>query len=199
MNRSDISLSSDPVHGYVAYVVGQSHPSEAELIHHPWVQRLRYIHQLQTAWLVYPTAEHTRFPHVLGAMHLASVVTERLYPSLADVCDTVPSRGYVESLLRVAGLLHDVGHGPYGHFFDEHFLSHYELTHETVGAANQNFLFDSVHNTVRPLRDNQLFRHLPVSHRICRVYGRTDETTGEVARTLDGLIGAGGEDDLTNM
>lgn len=133
------SLSHDPIHGYIPFVSKEGLPpgevSEQELIDHPWVQRMRHIHQLQTAWWVFPSAEHMRFQHVLGAMHLASIAIEHWYESLVASCSNVPSRAYVESLLRLAALLHDVGHGPFGHFFDDHFLEQFGLTHETIGAV----------------------------------------------------------------
>lgn len=132
------SLSHDPIHGYIPFTATPRETGEAterQLIDHPWVQRLRHIHQLQTAWWVFPSAEHTRFQHVLGAMHLASYAVAQLEESLREVCPDAPSRGYIESLMRVAALLHDVGHGPFGHFFDAHFLSQYGLTHETLGRV----------------------------------------------------------------
>src|SRR2546425_10568131 len=111
------SLISDPLHGYIAFMASRQAGEVAEqaLIDHPWVQRMRRIHQLQSAWWVYPSAEHTRFQHVLGAMHLASRAATHLYPSLVQACEpeTAPSQAYVESLVRVAALLHDVGHGPF--------------------------------------------------------------------------------------
>ncbi|MCA9041680.1 MAG: HD domain-containing protein, partial [Planctomycetaceae bacterium] len=132
------SLSYDPIHGYIPFIspndLTGEEVAEQEIIDHPWVQRLRHIHQLQTAWWVFPSAEHMRFQHVLGAMHLASKAIELWYESLCESCPNVPSRPYVESLCRMAALLHDVGHGPFGHFFDDQYLAQFELTHEIIGA-----------------------------------------------------------------
>ena len=133
------SLSHDPIHGYIPFIARSGLPegeaAEQDVIDHPWVQRMRQIHQLQTAWWVFPSAEHMRFQHILGAMHLASVAIDKWYESLCDSSRNVPSRAYVESLLRMAALLHDVGHGPFGHFFDDHYLDQFGVTHEDIGGA----------------------------------------------------------------
>ena len=80
---------------------------------------------------MFPTAEHSRFTHGLGVMHEAGLWARSLYPSLRASLpslapgEPVPSEGLVVETLRVAGLLHDVGHGPFAHFFDEWFLARF--------------------------------------------------------------------------
>lgn len=131
-----MALIADPIHRYASFTVPAaegSEKTEKDLIDSPWLQRLRRIYQLQSARWVYPAAEHTRFQHSLGTMHVAGEFGRHLYPSLREVCPEAPSANCVEELLRLAGLLHDVGHGPYGHFFDDHYLGRHGLTHEDLG------------------------------------------------------------------
>jgi hypothetical protein len=128
-------LIADPIYHYIVMtdrVEGEE--TERTVIDTPWVQRLRRIFQLQSARWVYPSAEHTRFQHSLGTMHVAGVFSEVLYPSLARIFESeLPSFPYFQELLRLAGLLHDVGHGPFCHFFDEQYLSRFKTNHEGIG------------------------------------------------------------------
>ena len=136
-----VNLISDPIHGYVELTkrlardearAAELHPEDAaedDLLDTAWVQRLRRISQLQSARWVFPTAEHSRFTHGLGVMHEAGLWARSLYPSLRASLpggapdEPVPSEGLVVETLRIAGLLHDVGHGPFAHFFDDRFLA----------------------------------------------------------------------------
>jgi hypothetical protein len=139
------ALIADPIHEYITFTVPfAAHPkslargpqqetTEKDLIDSPWTQRLRYIFQLQSARWVYPSAEHSRFVHSLGAMHVAGRFARHLYPFLQKIVPDVPSANYIEELLRVTALAHDIGHGPFCHFFDENFLEPFHLTHETLG------------------------------------------------------------------
>jgi uncharacterized protein len=133
-----VNLVADPLHGYIK-ITKRGHSvsvaAEQDLLDHPWLQRLRRIHQLQSAWWVFPGGEHSRFQHALGAMHLSGEWGRRLYPNLAALHPGLPSPACVEETLRVAGLLHDVGHGPFGHFFDQNFLDRFGVDHEVIGRT----------------------------------------------------------------
>lgn len=133
-----VNLVADPLHGYIKITKrarDSSAAAEQDLLDHVWLQRLRRIHQLQSAWWVFPGGEHSRFQHALGAMHLSGEWAKRLYENLSRLEPDVPSANCVEETLRVAGLLHDAGHGPFGHFFDQNFLDRYHVDHEVIGRV----------------------------------------------------------------
>ncbi len=134
-----IALLADPIYGYIQFTVPLGSPqdecTEKDLIDTAWMQRLRRVHQLQSSFWVFPSGEHSRFQHSLGTMHMAGRFADRLYPSLkAAFRRQCPSQPYVKALLRVTGLLHDIGHGPFSHFYDENYLKpRYQTTHEGLG------------------------------------------------------------------
>src|ERR1051325_8975137 len=110
---------TDPVHRYISFS-----EVEKEVIDTGVFQRLRRIRQLAGAHLVYPSAQHSRFEHSLGAMHIAGIAGESL-----------AAKGYVSGTgpvqeLRLAALLHDIGHGPFSHLFEEVLEIRCKTTHE---------------------------------------------------------------------
>jgi HD superfamily phosphohydrolase len=113
---------TDPVHRYISFSA-----VERDLIDTSVFQRLRRIRQLAGAHLVYPSAQHSRFEHSLGTMHIAGYAGESLL-----------RKGFIDSEdklqeLRLAALLHDVGHGPFSHLFEEVLESKCNMTHEDMG------------------------------------------------------------------
>lgn len=97
----------DPVHHFIELEAG-----EARLLDLAPMQRLRRLRQLGLAYLAFPSAEHSRFTHALGAFAMGT----RAYDSLArHAGGDAPQRAYERRLVRCALLLHDVGHGPFSH------------------------------------------------------------------------------------
>ena len=113
---------ADPIHKYIRFT-----ELEKKIIDSKVFQRLRRIKQLAGAHLVYPAAQHSRFEHSLGTMHLAGLAGEHLFS--IGVLDK-------ESIqeLRIAALLHDIGHGPFSHLFEEALKATSNKNHESIGA-----------------------------------------------------------------
>lgn len=110
----------DPIHGYIKITDEERH-----LIDSPFVQRLRRIHQLAGAYMVYPGGVHSRFEHVLGTMHVAGLIAE-------SISNEVGLKDEEVQELRLAGLLHDVGHGPFSHLFEEVLAEKGSISHEDI-------------------------------------------------------------------
>jgi HD superfamily phosphohydrolase len=111
---------NDPVHGFIGIT-----DIEAKIIDSLPYQRLRRIKQLSGGHFVYPTAEHTRFSHCIGVMYLAGLSGRRLLNRMG-----LGDKKLQE--VRIAGLLHDIGHGPFSHVFEEVLLEERGMNHEDV-------------------------------------------------------------------
>ncbi|MGA2523292.1 MAG: HD domain-containing protein [Candidatus Bathyarchaeia archaeon] len=110
----------DPVHGYV-YI---SEEEKGVIDSYP-MQRLRRLRQLAGSEFVYPGANHTRFEHCIGVMYLAGKVLEN--PNVSRLLDKEEV-----DMCRIAALLHDAGHGPFSHVFEQLLIKDLEKTHEDI-------------------------------------------------------------------
>ena len=121
MAFTPVSEISDPVHGYIYLSEVERDIVDTYVFH-----RLRRIRQLAGAHLTYPAAQHSRFEHSLGTMHIAGLAGNVLV-----------NKGYFDGdeiqNLRLAALLHDVGHGPFSHLFEEVMAERSNVTHEDIG------------------------------------------------------------------
>ena len=97
----------DPIHNYIRVT-----DAETDLINSTFLQRLRWVSQLSGVRMVFPGAMHSRLAHVLGVAQLAGEYAEQIYKDDND-------QNYKIQLARLGGLLHDVGHGPYSHAYDD--------------------------------------------------------------------------------
>ena len=113
----------DPIHNYITV----NHRVVYDLINTAEFQRLRRIKQVPTTAFTFHGAEHSRFSHCLGVYDIARRVTEIFEEKFPDIWNTD------ENLLTmVAGLLHDVGHGPYSHTFETLFGNDHEAFTQVV-------------------------------------------------------------------
>ena len=125
-------IINDPVYGFITI------PDEIifDILEHPHMQRLRRIMQLGLSHLVYPGANHTRFHHVLGAMHLMS-----------EAVATIRRKGHEitieeERAVCLAILLHDIGHGPFSHALEYDIVcgvSHEEISSFFIEELSKEF------------------------------------------------------------
>lgn len=120
-----------PIHGFI-----ELSDLERDIINTNAFQRLRQIHQLAMTYLVYPGATHTRFEHLLGAMHLGGRLIGILDEKYHDVLVSEINWNYERAriLLRVAALLHDIGHAPFSHGAEEALFPKDWGGHENMGA-----------------------------------------------------------------
>lgn len=124
----------DPIHGFV-----RVDSDERKVIDSRPFQRLRHIHQLALTYLVYPSASHKRFEHSLGVMELASRVFDAIFSKWDDpVKKLLPKLiedkklKYWRTVLRLAALLHDIGHLPFSHAAEAQLLPD-DYDHERIG------------------------------------------------------------------
>lgn len=123
---------NDPIYGFITIPT----PFIGKLVNHPFVQRLRRIKQMGLSFLVFPTTEHTRFQHALGAMHLATNAVGVLRNQHIQISDDEAEALYA------CMLLHDLGHGPFSHAL-EHVLmpndSHEDMSLALMQELNTQF------------------------------------------------------------
>jgi HD superfamily phosphohydrolase len=173
-----VNLISDPIHGYLeltkrlsrdesaAAGLPDEDAAEDDLLDTAWLQRLRRVSQLQSARWVFPTAEHSRFTHGLGVMHEAGVWARALLPSLRSALpalapgEPLPSEGLVVETLRVAGLLHDVGHGPFAHFFDDRVLAAFPAPDDARRGADKRLSHEDLSQLIIERELGSLIRAL---------------------------------------
>ena len=147
MNKKKII--NDPVYGFVSIPSGFIF----DLIQHPYFQRLRYIKQVSMTHMVYPGALHTRFQHVIGAMHLMQLAIDTLRSKAVQISEQE------EEAALVAILLHDIGHGPFSHSLEHTLIE--GVSHEVISSMlmdRLNIQFDGRLTLAITIFNNQYSR-----------------------------------------
>ncbi len=125
-------IINDPVYGFITI----SHPLIFDVIAHPFYQRLRRIHQMALAFLVYPGAVHTRLHHSLGAYHLMGNAINELRAKGTEITEDE------EIAAKAAILLHDAGHGPFSHALENELVP--DVQHEAISLQIMQVMNDDL-------------------------------------------------------
>ena len=123
-----LKIFNDPIYGFISIPNALIY----DLVQHPYFQRLRRISQMGLSYLVYPGANHTRFHHALGCMHIMQKTVDVLRFKGVSIS---PEE---ENALYIAILLHDIGHGPFSHAMEKSIVE--EVYHETISLLFMNQL-----------------------------------------------------------
>lgn len=123
-----LKIFNDPIYGFITV----PNPLIYDLVQHPYFQRLRRISQMGLSYLVYPGANHTRFHHALGCMHLMQKAVDVLRFKEVKIS---PAE---ENALYIAILLHDIGHGPFSHAMESSIVE--DVHHEEISLLLMNQL-----------------------------------------------------------
>jgi uncharacterized protein len=127
-STNKLKIFNDPIYGFITI----PNPFIYDLIQHPYFQRLRRISQMGLSYLVYPGANHTRFHHALGCLHIMQKAVSVLRFKNVQISEEE------ENALYVAILLHDIGHGPFSHAMEHSIVE--DVHHEEISLLFMNKL-----------------------------------------------------------
>ncbi|WP_300568973.1 HD domain-containing protein [Flavobacterium sp.] len=129
-DTNKLKIFNDPIYGFITI----PNPLIYDLIQHPYFQRLRRISQMGLSYLVYPGANHTRFHHALGCLHIMQKAIQVLRFKNTQISTEE------ENALYIAILLHDIGHGPFSHAMEHSIVE--DVHHEEISLLFMNKLND---------------------------------------------------------
>ena len=128
----------DICHGYIPY-----NDTETRFLDNHWVKRLKRIKQLGLLEHVFPSASHSRFEHSLGVSHIAENYVETLLKNSPKI---ESYKKEYKFCIKMAGLFHDLGHGPFSHVFDGEFMKRrcpdLKFTHEQMSLKMLDYMID---------------------------------------------------------
>ncbi|KAL1281475.1 hypothetical protein QQF64_000278 [Cirrhinus molitorella] len=138
-SKDVLKIFNDPVHGHIGL-----HPLLVKMTDTPQFQRLRHLKQLGTKYLIYPGATHTRFAHSIGVAYLAGCLVKSLHENQPEL--NITKQDFL--CVQIAGLCHDLGHGPFSHLFDGMFILDVRPGSWTAKgrAETKSFLYEIVAN-----------------------------------------------------